>query len=35
MMKPDGWIELADLAAKGDWQGLEKLQEELKGGRRT
>ena len=35
MMNPEGWIEQADLAAKGDWAGLQKLQDELKGGRRT
>ena len=34
MMNPEGWIEQADLAAKEDWEGLEKLQGELKGGRR-
>ena len=34
MMNPEGWIEQADLAAKGDWAALEKLQGELKGGRR-
>ena len=34
MMSPEGWIEQANLAAKGDWAGLEKLQGELKGGRR-
>jgi small subunit ribosomal protein S2 len=34
MMSPDGWIEQADLAAKEDWEGLEQLQNELKGGRR-
>jgi large subunit ribosomal protein L17 len=34
MMNPEGWIEQATLAAKGDWAGLEKLQSELKGGRR-
>ena len=34
MMNPEGWIEQADLAAKGDWQELERLQSELKGGRR-
>lgn len=34
MMNPEGWIEQAVLAAKGDWAGLEKLQGELKGGRR-
>ena len=35
MMNPEGWIEQADLAAKGDWDKLQKLQDELKGGRRT
>jgi len=35
MMNPEGWIDQAKLAAKGDWQGLEKLQAELKGGRKT
>lgn len=34
MMNPEGWIEQAALAAKGDWVALEKLQSELKGGRR-
>jgi len=34
MMNPEGWIEQADLAAKGDWNELEQLQGELKGGRR-
>ena len=34
MLNPEGWIEQATLAAKGDWVGLEKLQGELKGGRR-
>jgi hypothetical protein len=34
IMSPEGWIEQADLAAKGDWAGFEKLQSELKGGRR-
>ena len=34
MMDPNGWIEQARLAAKGDWAELEKLQNELKGGRR-
>ncbi len=28
------WAEQAALAAKGDWEGLEKLQDELTGGRR-
>jgi hypothetical protein len=35
MMDPSGWIEQAELAAKGDWDTLEKLQDELKGGRRA
>jgi p-aminobenzoyl-glutamate transporter AbgT len=35
MMNPEGWIEQASLAAKGDWDGLERLQGELKGGRKT
>lgn len=35
MMDPGGWIEQARLAAKGDMQGLKKLQDELKGGRRA
>jgi large subunit ribosomal protein L17 len=35
MMNPAGWIEQADLAAKGDTEGLKKLQVELKGGRRV
>jgi len=34
MMNPEGWIEQAKLAAKGDWKELERLQGELKGGRR-
>jgi predicted flap endonuclease-1-like 5' DNA nuclease len=34
MMNPEGWIEQANLAAKGDWEELERLQSELKGGRR-
>jgi len=34
MMSPEGWIEQANLAAKRDWAGLQKLQGELKGGRR-
>ncbi|NOY99941.1 MAG: DUF4332 domain-containing protein [Chloroflexi bacterium] len=33
MMDPSGWIEQAALAAKGDWDALAKLQDELKGGR--
>lgn len=35
MMNPEGWIDQARLAAKGDWQGFEKLQRKLKGGRRV
>ena len=35
MMDPSGWIEQAELAAKGDWDALETLQDELKGGRRV
>lgn len=34
MMNPEGWIAQAKLAAKGDWQAFEKLQQELKGGRK-
>lgn len=34
MMNAEGWIEQAALAAKGDWDALQKLQNELKGGRR-
>jgi predicted flap endonuclease-1-like 5' DNA nuclease len=34
MMNPEGWIEQAQLAAQEDWDGLQKLQDELKGGRR-
>jgi large subunit ribosomal protein L21 len=33
MMDPKGWISQAKLAAKGDWDGFEKLQDKLKGGR--
>lgn len=33
MMNPEGWIEQAKLAAKGDWKGFEKLQEKLVAGR--
>ena len=35
MMNPEGWFEQAELAANGDWDGLQKLQDDLKGGRRT
>jgi hypothetical protein len=34
MMNPEGWIAQSRLAAKGDWQAFDKLQGELKGGRR-
>jgi predicted flap endonuclease-1-like 5' DNA nuclease len=34
-MDPAGWIEQADLAAKGDTEGLKKLQDSLKGGRKA
>jgi sensor histidine kinase regulating citrate/malate metabolism len=34
MMNPEGWIDQAKLAARGDWNGLEQLQNELKGGRK-
>lgn len=34
MMRSEGWIEQARLAAKGDLDGLKKLQGELRGGRR-
>ena len=34
MMNPEGWIEQASLAARRDWEGLERLQGELKGGRK-
>ncbi len=35
MMDPEGWIEQAKLAAEGDWDAFERLQRELKGGRRN
>jgi predicted flap endonuclease-1-like 5' DNA nuclease len=35
MMNPEGWIEQARLAARGDLEGLRKLQEEQKGGRKA
>ena len=35
MMNPEGWIEQARLAANGDWKSLERLQSELKGGRKS
>lgn len=34
-MEPAGWVDQAKLAAKGDTEGLKKLQETLKGGRRA
>lgn len=34
MMDPTGWIDQAKLAAKGDWDALEKLKGRLKGGRK-
>jgi predicted flap endonuclease-1-like 5' DNA nuclease len=34
-MDPAGWIEQAALAAKGDTDGLKKLQDSLKGGRKA
>lgn len=34
-MDPAGWIEQAALAAKGDTEGLKKLQDTLKGGRKA
>ena len=34
MMDPTGWIDQAKLAAKGDWNAVEKLQAKLKGGRK-
>lgn len=33
MMDSAGWIEQAKLAAKGDMDGLKKMQDEMKGGR--
>jgi large subunit ribosomal protein L21 len=33
MMDPSSWAEQAELAAKGDWDALDKLQDELQGGR--
>ena len=34
MLNPEGWIEQASLAAKGDWEAFDRLQNELKGGRK-
>jgi predicted flap endonuclease-1-like 5' DNA nuclease len=33
MLRPDSWPQQARLAAVGDWEGLEKLQQKLQGGR--
>ena len=35
MLNSAGWIEQAKLAAEGDMEGLARLQDELKGGRRA
>jgi hypothetical protein len=35
MMGSAGWIEQAKLAAEGKWEALQRLQDELKGGRRV
>ena len=35
MIDADTWPEQAKLAAAGDWEALEKLQDELSGGKRT
>lgn len=35
MLDSEGWIEQAKLAAAGDMEGLAKLQDELKGGRKA
>ena len=35
MMDPGTWPEQSALAAKGDWAALDKLEDELKGGRRV
>ena len=35
MMNPEGWIAQAKLAVKDDWKALEKMQSELKGGRKA
>ena len=35
MANPKGWIAQAKLAAQGDWKGFEKLQSELKVGRKA
>jgi hypothetical protein len=35
MMNPEGWIDQAKMAAKGDWAAFEKLKGKLKGGRKV
>lgn len=35
MLDSAGWIDQAALAAKGDMDGMKKMQEEMKGGRRA
>ncbi|MBI5963606.1 MAG: hypothetical protein HY863_09050 [Chloroflexi bacterium] len=35
MMNPEGWIDQAKLAANENWTALEKMQSELKGGRKS
>jgi len=35
MMDSEGWVDQAKLAAAGDLEGLAKLQDELKGGRKA
>ena len=35
MMNPATWAEQARLAAAGDWETLDKLQDDLKGGKRA
>lgn len=35
MMNPSSWAEQAEIADRGDWDALEKLQDELQGGRRV
>jgi predicted flap endonuclease-1-like 5' DNA nuclease len=35
MANPATWPEQAQLAAAGEWEALEALQDQLKGGRRT
>jgi len=35
MMSPEGWIDQAKLAAKGDWKAFEKLQAKLVAGRKA